>query len=219
MQFVYELFLDEKGEKIFKFKGNGLLVEEWLKYVLQESLSYYNFVKLCQVKKFYFDVILCVVDEYMQYLVVYVGQDEVKQLENLVWYIYGGNLFVEVLLINFVLMLNLVFVVSVYNIDVMWGFIGCYVDGVMLQIYLLFDQLVGFVVQYFQDFVELIKIFWVLMDMECVVMEDLLLCFKVFDVDECDVEVIQIEVFLAGKLQEFDNFWDWFKVFYEVFFG
>ena len=30
--FTYELFLDEKGQKISKSKGNGLSVEEWLRY-------------------------------------------------------------------------------------------------------------------------------------------------------------------------------------------
>ena len=30
--FAYELFLDEKGEKISKSKGNGITIEEWLRY-------------------------------------------------------------------------------------------------------------------------------------------------------------------------------------------
>jgi len=32
VQFVYELFLDETGKKISKTKGNGISVEDWLKY-------------------------------------------------------------------------------------------------------------------------------------------------------------------------------------------
>ena len=36
--FAYELFLDEKGEKISKSKGNGITLEEWLNYASPESL-------------------------------------------------------------------------------------------------------------------------------------------------------------------------------------
>jgi lysyl-tRNA synthetase class 1 len=36
---IYELFLDEKGEKISKSKGNGLTIEQWLDYGSEESLS------------------------------------------------------------------------------------------------------------------------------------------------------------------------------------
>ena len=39
--FAYELFLDEKGEKISKSKGNGITIDDWLKYASPESLSMY----------------------------------------------------------------------------------------------------------------------------------------------------------------------------------
>ena len=39
--FNYEMFLDEKGEKISKSKGNGLSLEEWLSYGSEESLAFY----------------------------------------------------------------------------------------------------------------------------------------------------------------------------------
>ena len=35
------MFLDEKGEKISKSKGNGLSLEEWLRYGSEESLAFY----------------------------------------------------------------------------------------------------------------------------------------------------------------------------------
>ena len=37
--FNYELFLDEKGQKISKSKGNGLTIDEWLTYAPTESLG------------------------------------------------------------------------------------------------------------------------------------------------------------------------------------
>src|SRR3546814_11017496 len=41
--FTYELFLDEKGEKISKSRGNGLAIEEWLAYAPNESLSLFMY--------------------------------------------------------------------------------------------------------------------------------------------------------------------------------
>jgi lysyl-tRNA synthetase class 1 len=39
--FNYEMFLDDKGEKISKSKGNGLSLEEWLRYGSEPSLAFY----------------------------------------------------------------------------------------------------------------------------------------------------------------------------------
>ncbi|HYF23631.1 MAG TPA: lysine--tRNA ligase, partial [Caulobacteraceae bacterium] len=55
--FNYELFLDENGQKISKSKGNGLTMEEWLRYGAPESLAYYVFQSPKSAKKLYFDVI------------------------------------------------------------------------------------------------------------------------------------------------------------------
>src|SRR3546814_9541448 len=40
---IYEMFLDEKGEKISKSKGNGLSLEQWLDYGSEESLAFYAY--------------------------------------------------------------------------------------------------------------------------------------------------------------------------------
>ena len=42
---IYEMFLDEKGEKISKSVGNGISVDEWLRYASPESLALYMFQK------------------------------------------------------------------------------------------------------------------------------------------------------------------------------
>ncbi|MCX7305553.1 MAG: lysine--tRNA ligase, partial [Hyphomicrobiales bacterium] len=62
--FVYELFLDDLGQKISKSKGNGLTIDEWLTYAPTESLGLYMFQRPRQAKKLYFDVIPKAVDEY-----------------------------------------------------------------------------------------------------------------------------------------------------------
>jgi lysyl-tRNA synthetase class 1 len=63
--FNYELFLDEKGQKISKSKGNGLTIEEWLTYASPESLAQFMFQKPTAAKRLYFDVIPRAVDDYL----------------------------------------------------------------------------------------------------------------------------------------------------------
>ena len=80
--FAYELFLDEKGEKISKSKGNGISVEDWLNYAPQESLSLFNYQKPRAAKKLYFDVIPKNVAEYFQHIAAWSSQDTKSRLSN-----------------------------------------------------------------------------------------------------------------------------------------
>src|SRR6185436_19969070 len=72
--FNFELFLDDKGQKISKSKGNGLTIEEWLAYASPESLSLYMYREPKSAKRLYFDVIPRHVDEYQQFLEAYQRQ-------------------------------------------------------------------------------------------------------------------------------------------------
>ena len=63
--FTYELFLDEQAQKISKSKGNGLSVEEWLRYAPPESLGQFMYNQPQRAKRLYFDVIPRAVDEYL----------------------------------------------------------------------------------------------------------------------------------------------------------
>ena len=65
---IYEMFLDEKGEKISKSIGNGISVDQWLRYASPESLSLFMFQKPKSAKKLFFDVIPKSVDEYASFL-------------------------------------------------------------------------------------------------------------------------------------------------------
>ena len=81
--FTYELFLDENGQKISKTSGNGVAIEEWLKYASSESLSYFMYQKPKTAKRLHFEIIPKMVDEYHQQLRAYSGQDFLGKLNNL----------------------------------------------------------------------------------------------------------------------------------------
>ena len=121
--FNYELFLDEKGEKISKSKGNGLTIDEWLTYASPESLSLYMFQKPKSAKKLYFDVIPKTVDEYLTFLAKYPDEDADRQLDNPVWHIHRGAPPAAELPVSFALLLNLVSASNADDKAILWGFI------------------------------------------------------------------------------------------------
>src|SRR6202045_2666929 len=89
--FIYELFLDDKGQKISKWKGNGLSIDEWLRYASPESLSLFMYREPKSAKRLYFDVIPRNVDDYQQFLDGFPRQDGRQQLQNPVWHIHAGR--------------------------------------------------------------------------------------------------------------------------------
>jgi len=157
--FVYELFLDENGQKISKSKGNGLTIDEWLTYAPTESLALYMFQKPRTAKKLYFDVIPRAVDEYYQFLAAYPRQGWKERLGNPVWHIHNGNPTAIELPVSFALLLNLVSASNAQNKGVLWGFISRHVQGVTPETHPELDRLVGFALRYFEDFVRPTKVF------------------------------------------------------------
>jgi lysyl-tRNA synthetase class 1 len=153
--YVYELFLDENGEKISKSKGNGLTIDEWLTYASPESLALFMFQKPRSAKKLYFDVIPRAVDEYMQLLSAYPRQDGKARLDNAVWHIHGGNPpSAGEIPVTFALLLNLVAASNADDKAVLWGFIKRHFPGATPEAYPLLDQLAGYAVRYYADFVK-----------------------------------------------------------------
>ncbi|WP_273717434.1 MULTISPECIES: lysine--tRNA ligase [Bartonella] len=152
--FNYELFLDEKGQKISKSKGNGLTIDEWLTYAPTESLGLYMFSKPKTAKRLYFDVIPKAVDEYYAHLSAYGRQSWQERLNNPVWHIHNGCPPQVDLPVSFAMLLNLVSASNAENAEVLWGFISRYAKGANTQTYPELDQLVKFAIKYFDIFVK-----------------------------------------------------------------
>src|SRR5712692_8020713 len=151
--FTYELFLDEKGQKISKSKGNGLTIEEWLRYASPESLSLFMYREPKAAKRLYFDVIPRHVDEYQQQLEAYGRQDLRQRLANPVWHIHCGEPPQADMPISFSMLLTLVASSNAESAGTLWGFIGRYRPGVTPQTHPKLDALVGYAIHYFRDFV------------------------------------------------------------------
>lgn len=157
--FVYELFLDDKGQKISKSKGNGLSIDEWLTYAPTESLGLYMYQKPRVAKKLYFDVIPRAVDEYYTFLSAYQRQDWKNRLGNPVWHMHSGEPPAIEMAVPFSLLLNLVSASNAQDKGVLWGFISRYAPGVTPENNPELDRLAGYAIRYFDDFVKPSKVF------------------------------------------------------------
>jgi len=162
--FNYELFLDERGQKISKSKGNGLTIDEWLTYADPQSLQLFMYNRPREAKKLYFDVIPRAVDEYQSFLEAYPRQDVKQHLTNPVWHIHSGKPpEPEVLVadasgrnqaVSFALLLNLAAVANAETKDVLWAFLRRYAPHVSPETHPRLDALVGYAIRYFHDFVK-----------------------------------------------------------------
>ncbi|MGO9771411.1 MAG: lysine--tRNA ligase [Roseiarcus sp.] len=160
--FNYELFLDEKGQKISKSRGNGLTIDEWLTYASPESLSLFMFQKPMAAKRLYFDVIPRTVDDYLGFLDAYPRQEWKERLGNPVWHVHSGAPPAPEKLahgteaqtsVSFAMLLNLAAVANSDNPAVLWGFLRRYAPTASPQNHPRLDKLVHYAVAYFRDFV------------------------------------------------------------------
>ena len=216
--FTYELFLDEKGEKISKSKGNGLSVEEWLRYAPNESLAYFMYASPRRAKRLYFDVIPKQVDEYLQQREACAKQDAAARLDNPVWHIHAGEPPAPEGHVNFSLLLNLASVAGAGDKSVLWGFIARYAPGASPATAPFLDRLVDHAVRYYRDFIKPRLKHRAPSAAERAALEDLAAALERMPADAA-AELLQNEVYEVGKRHGFANLRDWFKAIYEILFG
>ncbi|HEX6979310.1 MAG TPA: lysine--tRNA ligase [Alphaproteobacteria bacterium] len=218
--FNYELFLDEKGEKISKSKGNGLTVEEWLTYGPPESLALYMFTSPRSAKRLHFDVIPRQVDDYLTALGRFPTQAPREQLDNPVWHIHAGNPPApEPDTLPFNILLNLVGVANTEDRGVLWGFITRYRPNASPATHPFLDRLVGYAINYFRDYVRPTRLYRTATAQEQAALEDLIAVLEKFP-PGTESEAIQYEVYEVGKRHGWaQDLRAWFKSCYEVLFG
>ena len=216
--FIYELFLDEKGEKISKSKGNGITIEEWLRYGTRESLMLFMYKEPRRAKRLYFDVIPRHVDEYFQQLETYERQDEEQRLLNPVWHIHDGAPPRLRLPITYTMLLNLANVANAETAEVLWGFIRNYAPEASPESHPALAELVTRALAYYRDFVKPSKRYRTpdARDREALrELRDYLAGLSA----GAEAEVIQNEVYEIGKRHGYTPLREWFRTLYEVLLG
>ncbi len=216
--FTYELFLDDKGEKISKSKGNGLAVEDWLKYAPPESLSLYMYQQPKRAKRLYFDVIPRAVDEYIAFAQRFPEEPLAAQIENPAWHIHAGPPPPLECPVSFNMLLNLAGVAHTEDPSVLWGFISRYAPGATPTSAPFLDRLVGCAISYYQDFVKPAKRFRAPTPVERAALAELSASLGALPADSTG-EAIQSEIYEIGKRHPFAELRDWFRAIYEVLFG
>ena len=221
--FHYELFMDENNQKISKTKGNGLTMEEWLRYGAPESLAYYMYQSPKSAKRLYFDVIPKATDEYLQQLDAYnrarSDGSNAPGIDNPAWHVHRGAPPEAGSPVSFSLLLNLVSAADASTKDILWGFIRTYIPGASADTQPLLDRLADFAINYYEDFVKPNKRFRAPDAMERAAIEDLAARFRALPAGCQDAELIQAEVYEAGKTAGFEPLRLWFTALYEVLLG
>jgi lysyl-tRNA synthetase, class I len=228
--FNYELFLDEKGQKISKSKGNGLTIDEWLRYASPESLSLFMYREPKAAKRLYFDVIPRNVDDYQQFLEGFPRQDAPQQLGNPVWHVHAGRPPKADMPVTFQLLLTLVSSSNAENASTLWGFIGRYRPGVTPETHPKLDAMVGYAINYYRDFVAPTKQFREPTEGERAALQDLRDALANM-ADGSTAEDIQNVVYEIGRREPFLDpvkkgkdgrpgvSLDWFNMLYQVLLG
>jgi lysyl-tRNA synthetase class 1 len=215
--YVYELFLDDLGQKISKSKGNGLTIDEWLAYASPESLALYMFQKPRVAKRLYFDVIPRAVDEYYQFVAAYHGQAAGEQLENPAFHIHTGHPPRLDMPVTFGLLLNLASAANAHEPSVVWSYLSRRLPGETPATNPELDRLVGYAVRYFEDEVRPTKTFRAPTDKERAALADL--AAQLQGKDGLGAKELQDIVYAVGNPHQFDPLRDWFGAIYQVLLG
>jgi lysyl-tRNA synthetase class 1 len=212
------MFLDEKGEKISKSKGNGLSLEQWLSYGTQESLAFYAYREPKSAKQLHLGVVPRAVDEYFQFRGNYAGQPIEQKLGNPVHHIHNGKVPDAVPPLTFGLLLNLVSLPGLGDKQIIWNFVRKYAPDTSPETQPELDNLIGLAINYARDFVvpTLKRRAPQGVEVDALKRLDAELAALPANASAEDIQNIVYEI---GKTGGFENLRDWFKALYETLLG
>ncbi len=217
--FAYELFLDEKGEKISKSKGNGITIDEWLEYASPESLSLFMYQNPKRAKKLYREIVPKAVDEYLDFIEKGKNQNELQMLLNPVWHVHNGIIPKENTIMTFSMLLNLVEASNANSKELLWKFVKKYKSNILEKEHPIFDKLIEYAIKYFNDVIKKNKKYKIPNAEEKKALEALVIVLEKCT-EEMQPEEIQTQIYSVGKENGYkENLRDWFRLIYEVVFG
>lgn len=219
VNYTYEMFLSDSGEKISKSKGNGIAVEDWLKYAPAQSMSLFMFQKPKTAKRLYFDVIPKAMDEYLTFVNSYhKDSDEAKRIENPAYYIHNGEVPEVNFNISYSLLLNLACACNPENDDVLWGFIKKYQPGIDRGSSELLQKMVNCAINYYNDFIKATKSYRSATIEEENALQELVQKFEIIESSEAaDLQSVIYEVGRNNGYEE--RMRDWFSSLYQILLG
>jgi len=222
VNYCYEMFLSEDGAKISKSKGNGISIDQWLKYAPAESLSLFMFQKPKTAKRLHFDVIPKATDEYIAFLNSYLEEsDEIKKLDNPINHIHFKEKPSKKCDISYSLLLNLASACNPENDDILWGFISKYEKGLNKESSPFLAKMVESAINYYNDFIKKHKKYRGITQNE----QNAMISLKgklqnVENIDVRDGKVLQNIIYETGREFGYEkNMKDWFICFYQTLFG
>ena len=217
--FAYELFLDEKGEKISKSKGNGITIDQWLEYASPESLSLFMYQNPKRAKKLYKEIVPKAVDEYLDFIEKGKTQNELQLLMNPVWHVHNGKMPKEKIIMTFSMLLNLVETSNAGTKDLLWKFVKKYKKDISEIEHPIFDNLISYAIKYFIDVIKQKKKYKKPNNIEKNALRALINTLETCN-NKMTPEDIQTKIYSVGKDNGYkENLRDWFKLIYEVVFG
>ena len=217
--FAYELFLDEKGEKISKSKGNGITINQWLEYASPESLSLFMYQNPKRAKKLYKEIVPKAVDEYLDFIEKGKNQTELQMLLNPVWHVHSGVIPKENIIMSFSMLLNLVETSNANSKELLWKFVKKYKPNILEKNQPIFDKLIEYAIKYFNDVIKKNKKYKIPNEAEKKALLALIQILEKCD-DNMKPEDIQTHIYTVGKENGYkEKLRDWFKLIYEVVFG
>ena len=217
--FAYELFLDEKGEKISKSKGNGITIDEWLDYASPESLSLYMYQNPKRAKKLYKEIVPKTVDEYLDFMETQKKQNQEKIIQNPLWHVHNGKIPEEKSIMSFSMLLNLVEASNADSKELLWKFVKKYKKNILEKEHPIFDKLIEYAIKYFNNVIKTKKKYKKPNEKEKKSLEALILALEKCK-ESMEPEEIQSIIYTVGKESGYkENLRDWFKLIYEVIFG
>jgi lysyl-tRNA synthetase class 1 len=222
---IYELFLDENGEKISKSKGNGLTIEQWLTYGSEESLGFYLYREPKSAKQLHVGVVPRAVDEYWQFREKLPGQPIEQQLGNPAWHLLRTNGYAggegDSLPVTYGLLLNLVGVLGAQATrEQVWSYLANYIHNPVPSLHPALDTLVTSALAYNRDFIAPTLKRRKPEENEAAALAALDEELAATD-DAAPAEELQNIVYEIGKDPHygFETLRDWFKALYETLLG
>ena len=217
-QMSCELFLDADGHKISKSKGNGITIDQWLKYGNKESLQFFMYQSPKKAKKLCYRSLPKIFDEYLYSIQAFCRDNSKKRklFNNPFEYIENIQpLDINLGKIDFTLLLNLINVCDSTDKHLLWNYINNLHCSFDKNSHHFIDVMLNYAINYFQDFIKPVRQYKIPNQYEVQ-----LLSYLLQDLKTVDNNPEEIQNIVYGVSKEHNvPLNQWFQLLYETLLG